>query len=124
MPENRKEPTFNRDIFLKNFQGIEDLALESIDNFLLTLPTLLVAIDSSLKTKNGKDLELSAHSLKGSLSHFYAEPSKLLAWKLEQLGRGAPDDRAGKIFTDLQAEIAMLSIALRSLADELRNYDK
>ena len=117
--KNIADPTFNRDIFLENFRGIEDLACEAIQSFLGTLPSLIRAIELAIQTKNAKQLEFSAHSLKGSLSNFYAEPAKLLAGKLEQLGRGPYLDGAEEIFSDLQTEIARFSAAITSLANEL-----
>ncbi|MBF0472316.1 MAG: Hpt domain-containing protein, partial [Nitrospirae bacterium] len=55
-------------------------------------------------------LERAAHSLKGSLSHFYAKSAYNVIIKLEGLGRDKSDmSTAQKLFLDLQREMVRLS---------------
>lgn len=111
--------SYNKEKFLMQFQGMEDLALHAVSSFLDNLPDLLSSIEKSLKTKNPKELELSAHTLKGVLSNFYAEPSQLLAWKLEQIGSGqVMDDSAIRIYENLKREVTILANQLFKLKNQ------
>lgn len=111
---------FDEKTFFENFQGMEDLAQETIKNFLEHLPTLLSAVQKSIQSQNSEELEISAHSLKGALSNFYAEPARLLAWKLEELGNKKnpiqPD--GDKLFQELQGELKRLTDALNVYASQ------
>lgn len=85
MSESEKQSVvFDQITFLANFSGMEDLAMETIRSFISTLPALIAAIDQAIQSGKARDLELSAHTLKGAASNFYAEGSKRLAWQLEK----------------------------------------
>lgn len=47
---------------MMNFQGMEDLAHETIKSFLSALPDLVLAVETSILSKNASDLELAAHT--------------------------------------------------------------
>lgn len=116
---NDSKNSFNKEKFLTQFQGMEDLALHAVTSFLDNLPDLLASIEDSIQSKDSKKLELSAHTLKGVLSNFYAETCQLLAWKLEQIGSGkAIDDSAFKIYENLKHEISTLANQLLKLKNE------
>jgi HPt (histidine-containing phosphotransfer) domain-containing protein len=104
---------FDREIFLSNFMGMEDLADEAIASFLDCVPRYISDIQGAVQTKNAKALELAAHSLKGAVSNFYAEPSKLLAWELEQIGQSQNFQNVQVVFESLVQELTRLSDALQ-----------
>ncbi len=109
---------FDRQTFMENFQDMEDLAVEAIKSFLSTLPSLVAAIDDAVRSENAAELELAAHTLKGTVSNFYAEPSELLAWKLEQIGHARTTMNANKVFLELKVELERLHRAFDSLLNE------
>lgn len=111
---------FDRENFLANFQGMEDLALYTIESFLSILPKLTAAIETAICIKNYSDLELSAHTLRGSLSVFYAESCKLLSWELEKMGKSHVMDGAENIFQALISDLRKLSNELQKLANIIR----
>lgn len=113
-----KLPSFDKNTFMANFQGMEDLAHETIKSFLPTLPSLISDVEEAIDSKNALKLELAAHTLKGAVSNFYAEPSKILAWKLEQIGHAQTTLDANKIFFELKNELEGLRGALESLLNE------
>ncbi|MGK5082993.1 Hpt domain-containing protein [Bdellovibrionota bacterium FG-1] len=108
---------FDRDVFEANFVGMEDLALEAIMDFLDVFPQLVAAIDVAMIIKAPVDLELAAHTLKGALAIFYAEPARLLAWRLEQMGCGVILDDERKTLNELSSELARLSNKLQEWAN-------
>lgn len=109
----RLPASFDEKTFQANFQGMEDLACQTVQSFLSNLPSLVSSIENAIKSKNSADLELFAHTLKGAVSNFYAEPSRFLAWKLEQLGHGPMDSLADSIFNELQGELVRLTEDLK-----------
>lgn len=116
---NDSKNSYNKENFLTQFHGMEDLALHAISSFLENLPDLLLSIEESIRSNDLKKLELSAHTLKGVLSNFYAEPSQILAWKLEQIGSGEViDDSARKIYESLKIEISSLVNELLNLKNK------
>lgn len=115
--------TFDQVRFFENFNQMEDLALEIINDFILSLPSKLSDIKNAIASNNVEALELSAHSLKGSLSSFYAEPSALFAWQLEQLGKGKSIESAKSILAKLENEVEKLVIDLRIICDARRLHE-
>jgi len=111
---------FDRDIFLSNFHGMDDLISETISSFFTALPDLTSAIETAIREKNLADLELAAHTLKGVVANFYAEPSKLLAWKLEQIGHGQLNEDCEIVFRQLQVELSRLTNELQNLVNETK----
>lgn len=112
--------SFDKSSFLLNFSGIEDVAQNAIENFLATLPELQNSVFKSIQSKNSSELELTAHTLKGVVSNFYAEPSRLLALKLEILGKQNNLSEANYIYSMLTIELSRLSEDLSSLASALK----
>lgn len=113
-----KLQTFDKDMMMANFQGLEDLAFDSIESFLSTLPSLVSEIESAINSKSASQLELASHTLKGVVSNFYAEPSRLLAWKLEQIGHTQRTTGAEKIFVEMKIELDALQRELNSLLNK------
>lgn len=116
-------PTFDKKAFIDNFQGMEDLAHDTIKIFLSTLPSLISEIEDAINSQNASKLNLTAHTLKGAVSNFYAEPSKLLAFKLEQLGHAQVMTDTEKIFFEMKTELERLRFSLESLLNEGRSHE-
>lgn len=87
----------------------------SVEDFLRSLPQLTLAIEKAIENKNPNDLKIAAHTLKGAVSNFYAEPSRQLAWQLEQLGHSQKLDGAKDILSNLKTELKALEFALLQL---------
>ena len=112
---NSGNPPFDREKFLLQFQGMEDLAQDAVGSFLQSLPQMIGAVEKAILDKNSMQLEIAAHSLKGAVSNFFAEPSQLRAWQLEQMGHTKIFDKAEIIFSELRAELDQLVFCLSKL---------
>jgi HPt (histidine-containing phosphotransfer) domain-containing protein len=115
------ELSFDRAAFLLNFQGMEDLAEEAISSFLGTLPKSMSLLQAAIEAGNASELELRAHSLRGSLSNYHAKQCCLIAWRLEQIGSSGSTSDAKMFFTTLSQEIDRLANDLRQLSENLKN---
>lgn len=105
-------PAFDRNAFLANFHGMEDLAIQTINSFLSTLPSVVSALEIAIQNRNAIDVELNAHTIKGVVSNFFAEPSRILALQLEQMGSANNLEQAEKLFMQLKDELQKLTEAL------------
>ncbi len=109
---------FDKDTFMANFRGMEDSAYETINSFLSILPSLISNVDEAIRLKNASALELAAHTLKGAVLNFYAEPSERLAGKLEQICHAQTTTGADNVFLEMKIELEKLRHALDSLLNE------
>lgn len=83
---------FDEATFLKNFQGMEDLAYDMVVIFLGSVDSMVAEVENAIKSNNAGQIEISAHSLKGSVSNFYAQECVQIAFKIEQMACGKSYD--------------------------------
>jgi HPt (histidine-containing phosphotransfer) domain-containing protein len=109
--------SFDQTAFNANFHGLDDLVKKTIQSFILALPKMIENLQWGIDEKNPINVELAAHNLKGALSNFYAEPARLLAWQLEQMGHGTITSDAENTLRSLVAELDKLIL-------DLQDYEK
>ncbi len=110
---NREKKIFDKETFLQAFSGMETLAHDVTQDFLNTLPDMLFTIEQSIKDQKVIELERSAHTLKGTLSHFYAGPAQDAAWALEKLGKSKNMIGAEDLYQNLLKEVNQLKDELQ-----------
>lgn len=106
---------FNRDVFLANFEGMEELIAQVIESFEESYPSLLARVKNAIDSNNMGELQISAHTLKGVVSNFYAENCRSLAFELEKMGREKQGLGAADVFNKLSEEVGRLSVALKDV---------
>ena len=106
---------FDQVAFISNFEGLEVLAQDTIMKFDAKLPEMLSAIDAGIITKSFEKTEIAAHTLKGVVSIFYAEPSRQLAMELEELARSKSLTGAEQILIRLKVELERLQKSLHEI---------
>ena len=75
-------------------------------------PTLLADIHRAIETRNFKLLRRSAHTMKGSVTYFGAEPLAQAALALENLGRAESFDGIADLRVTLEQELTRFLAAL------------
>ncbi|MEI6713638.1 MAG: Hpt domain-containing protein [Verrucomicrobiota bacterium] len=115
MSNDVSDVVFNRDAFLANFEGMEELVTQVIESFEENYPSLLARVKNAIDSSDMGELQISAHTLKGVVSNFYAEHCRLLAFELEKMGKEKEATRALNVFDKLSKEAGRLSVALRSV---------
>jgi HPt (histidine-containing phosphotransfer) domain-containing protein len=83
-------------------------------------PKLLTDIRSAIAAQNAGALERAAHTLKGSVANFGAEPAREAAFRLEMLGRSGDLRPAPEVCVLLEREIERFTAALLALARQLK----
>jgi HPt (histidine-containing phosphotransfer) domain-containing protein len=80
-----------------------------------TYPELLAAVRAAVANKDGEQLRIAAHTLKGSVGVFDATAAYDLARRLEEVGRGQNWDEARATLAELEDAVANLQQTLCQL---------
>jgi HPt (histidine-containing phosphotransfer) domain-containing protein len=107
--------TLNVSILLKQFSGDEEILLDMINIFQDSLNSLLGPIRESIETKNGTQLRINAHTLKGVMRNFYAEVCEQMAQDLEVRGKNLKFDDALEVLNQLEDQLMVLIFELHIL---------
>jgi two-component system sensor histidine kinase/response regulator len=107
------------DAILERVGGDVEFLQEIAGLFAEDCPKLLGEVRAAIATGNPAALERAAHTLKGSVSNFGAEPARQAAFCLEQLGRSGNLQPAPEACALLEREMALFTQALTALAAQL-----
>jgi CheY-like chemotaxis protein/HPt (histidine-containing phosphotransfer) domain-containing protein len=110
------DPPFDPEDVLSRVGGDRDLLRELAEIFRTESPRLLGTIRSSLEAKDGKRLEQSAHTLRGSVGSFGAKAAAQVALQLEMAGREDDFPSAGAHLRQLEREVSRIEHGLSLLA--------
>src|ERR1044071_5759624 len=87
MVETRLSSLINREAALDRVGGDEELLAEIARLFLEDYPRMVADIRDAIAAGDALGLEHAAHSLKGSVANFSADPARDAAFELEKIGR-------------------------------------
>ena len=110
------ERLLDRDAVLDRVGGDEELLREITEIFLSEYPGLLDEIRTAIGAGDLAKLEVSAHTLKGSVANFGAEDATEAARQLEVMARKRQMENAPSALQALELHFAALLPALRQLA--------
>ncbi len=105
----------DKEILLKAFEGDWDFLKEVVDVFLSDYPRLLDNLRRAHKDSDSDTLMRAAHSLKGMLKNFQAEPAADVAYKLEKKGKENNFDGVPQAIENLVGQLAALDKTLRGI---------
>ncbi|MCP3987288.1 MAG: Hpt domain-containing protein [bacterium] len=80
-------PVFDRAETLAGLADDLELVAELAELLLADLPGMLAATEQAANEGDAEGLQRAAHTLKGAVSNFHAEPAQAAALRLEQMGR-------------------------------------
>jgi HPt (histidine-containing phosphotransfer) domain-containing protein len=100
------------DLAMSRVGGDAELLKELAQLFLEECPRLMAELRAAYEKSDARQVERSAHALKGSVANFGAQPAVDAAYKIEQLGRGGT---LGPVAEHLKS----LEVALLALQGEL-----
>ena len=110
----KADKLWDRKVALESVKGDEDLLRIVIETYLEESPRLIADMHRAIEQADGPQLNISAHSLKGSLRFFGAEQAFQLAYQLELIGRDKDFENAGATLDKLEALLAQVTPCLRS----------
>ncbi len=113
-----KDLMVNLQLAMERVGGDEELLQQVARLFLDDCPRAMGEIRSAIDRGDAKRLEREAHSLKGSVANFGADPVVSVALELEMMGRlGNLSDAIAK-FSTLENNVRLLEPELVRLAGE------
>ena len=118
MNETNTALNFDPGVVLKRVDGDRDLLKEITALFIEDTPHLLIELRDAIARGDGKVLERSAHTYKGSVGNFGARTAFEAAASLEQMGRNGDFARAGEMLDQLEQQVTLLVPALEALMNE------
>ncbi len=120
-PSGRAAPArpFDEEGLMSRVESDLDLLSTLIGVFKADRPNLMGAIEEAILAEDAKALESSAHTLKGALAVFGAEPARSIAEELEMLGRGGRVDGARELLEQLNEAMTRTADGLDQFLREL-----
>jgi len=106
----------DRELALERLGGDEELLREIARLFLDDYPKLMSELREAVESGDARRIERSAHSIKGSVANFAADPVCEAAFALEQIGRSGKVDTSVAALRTLEEGFAALRPALEDLA--------
>ena len=90
---------------------------ELVEAFLVECPAMLEELDAAISRNDEVALRRVAHTLKGSADFMAAEPTKVAAMELENLGRSGQWDKVPEAVCALKDAVDKLLPKLRTLTE-------
>ena len=113
--ENNK--AFDKDELLERVDGEKEFLAELIEIFINDIPEQLSEIQKAVDNRNSKELEKSAHKLKGAISNFGEKAAFETALRLEMMGRNNRLDGVEETYNTLIKDVECLANALKEFVE-------
>ncbi len=114
-------PALDKEMLLNAFEGDWEFLKEVVDVFLSDYPKLLEDLRNASRTGDSETLMRAAHSLKGMLKNFQADPAANVAFELEKKGKGDNFDGVPEAIDNLTAQAAELEKALIGIIEQQKD---
>ncbi len=111
-PDTGTQPAIDWNVAKARLAGGPDMLIEFAELVKTESATLLVSIRRAIETRDSKLLRRSAHTLKGSVLYFGAEPLIKAALALETIGRAESFEGTSEMLITLEQELARVVAAL------------
>ena len=105
-------PAVDWNVAKERLSGGTEMLKEFAALVITETPILLADIRRALESRDSKLLRRSAHTMKGSVIYFGAEPLVQAALALENLGRAESLDGSTELLATLEQELARVLTAL------------
>jgi PAS domain S-box-containing protein len=117
--ENGRGPGFDRDGLMARVESDVELLGTLVAVFKADRPNLMGAIEEAIGSHDTEALMVAAHTIKGALSVFGAEPARTLAEQLEHTSRAGRIADASELYAQLGEAIHATEQGLDELLAEL-----
>ncbi len=118
-PVAGRPAVYDREVLLERMESDVELIATLLTLFESDGPELLAEIDAALAAEDGERVERAAHTLKGAVGVFAADPARERAELVERLARGGALAEARGAYELLRSSVEVLLTELRSLVVEL-----
>ena len=111
-------PAIDKEALLKAFDDDWNFLKEVVDVFLSDYPRLLDDLRRAHKERDSDTLMRAAHSLKGMMKNFQAEPAAEVAFELEKKGKEENFDGVPDTIETLAGQVAEVDKILRGILEQ------
>ncbi|MDH3205817.1 MAG: response regulator [Gemmatimonadota bacterium] len=118
-PNGDASAAFDRAELMERVESDLDLLSTLVGVFKADLPNLMGAIEEAIAGGDPEALSAAAHTIKGALSVFGAEPARALAERLEHTSRAGQVDGASGLYAELGVAVQAAEDGLDALLAEL-----
>ena len=108
-------PILDKALALERVEGNADLLKDLVDMFNADWPQIMTDIRTAITAGECQKLQRAAHTLKGMVGIFHAQPAFDAAYVLEQMGHDGECSGAKEALVALEREIVHLPLALEQL---------
>lgn len=108
-------PVLDYEVAMLRVGGDAELLKELAQLFLEEYPRLIAELRAAHQQGDAKQVERTAHGLKGSVANFGAKPAVDAAYQIEQLGRGGRLDPVAELLQSLDLALLALQSELAQL---------
>lgn len=115
----KKYKYINKDKIFEGFRGDEDLVPIAIEGFIKDYPLQLARIATGIQNDNADEVAIAAHTLKGTVSNFYAKNAVELAINVEKCVRQNNFKLANQNYEALKKELENVRTELNQLISEV-----
>jgi HPt (histidine-containing phosphotransfer) domain-containing protein len=112
---------FDQAELLDRVDGDAEFLADTIEILEEDAPPLLDEVGVAATAGDAERVAKAAHTLKGMLSNFCAEPARMAAERLEQMGRDGSIDGAQPALESLRSETDRLRSSLREFLGSLES---
>jgi CheY-like chemotaxis protein len=113
------DSAFDRDELMERVESDAELLRTLVGIFKADRENLMGAIEEAIATADAEALTVAAHTIKGALSVFGAEPARALAEELEHTSRAGKVDGASELLARLDDAVARTEKGLDAFLAEL-----
>jgi signal transduction histidine kinase/DNA-binding response OmpR family regulator len=117
--DDARQAAFDRAVLLERTDSDLDLIRTLVEVFDADRPKLLSDIEAALGADDAEGLARAAHTIKGALGVFAAEPARLRAERLEATGRAGAVTNGHEQYQELQSWVERLQTELVEFVEEL-----
>ena len=122
-PDQPRSASYDRDVLMERMESDVELIRSLVAVFEADRPMLLSDVATALEADDADALERAAHTLKGAVGVFGAEPSRARAERIERMGRDGVVGEARQEYVELEREVLALEEDLKRLVEELGEPD-
>jgi HPt (histidine-containing phosphotransfer) domain-containing protein len=115
MLEDKTRMVLDHEVAMARVGGDAELLKELAQLFLEECPRLMTELRQAHQQGDAKQVERTAHGLKGSVANFGAKAAVDAAWQIEQLGKGGKLEAVEEIMRSLDLALFSLNAELAQL---------
>ncbi|BBH52080.1 PAS domain-containing hybrid sensor histidine kinase/response regulator [Fluviispira sanaruensis] len=107
----------DKEKILNHFSGDWQILARYIELFFVYFPKMLSSIEEAIEKNEAKNLEISAHKLKGNVGSFFVNEITAELKKLEEMGNKGDLTAAHELFNKVKSKLNALLLVLKNFLE-------